>query len=100
MGGTQNVSFLGRRYFKLPILSCPRIPPATQASYMHAYHVYIGPKFGSDIELKQLAFKWHCTFRMYPTLLLYSSLMPDSFTCQGGSVATQWFNQTICPCIF
>jgi hypothetical protein len=25
------VSFLGRRYFKLPILSCPRIPPATQA---------------------------------------------------------------------
>ena len=33
MGGTQNVSFLGRRYFKLPILSCPRIPPATQASF-------------------------------------------------------------------
>ena len=32
MGGTQNVSFLGRRYFKLPILSCPRIPPATQAT--------------------------------------------------------------------
>ena len=32
MGGTQNVSFLGRRYFKLPILSCSRIPPATQAS--------------------------------------------------------------------
>jgi hypothetical protein len=31
VGGTQNVSFLGRRYFKLPILSCPRIPPATQA---------------------------------------------------------------------
>jgi hypothetical protein len=32
VGGTQNVSFLGRRYFKLPILSCPRIPPATQAT--------------------------------------------------------------------
>jgi hypothetical protein len=31
VGGTQNVSFLGRRYFKLPILSCPRIPSATQA---------------------------------------------------------------------
>jgi hypothetical protein len=31
-GRTQNVSFLGRRYFKLPILSCPRIPPATQAT--------------------------------------------------------------------
>ena len=26
------MSFLGRRYFKLPILSCPRIPPATQAN--------------------------------------------------------------------
>jgi hypothetical protein len=34
VGGTQNVSFLGRRYFKLPILSCPRIPPATQAKSM------------------------------------------------------------------
>ena len=36
MGGTQNVSFLGRRYFKLPILSCPRIPPATQAKVNYA----------------------------------------------------------------
>ena len=28
------MSFLGRRYFKLPILSCPRIPPVTQANKM------------------------------------------------------------------
>jgi hypothetical protein len=31
------VSFLGRRYFKLPILSCPRIPPATQAIAIDAF---------------------------------------------------------------
>ena len=36
-GRTQNVSFLGRRYFKLPILSCPRIPPATQATFDRSF---------------------------------------------------------------
>jgi hypothetical protein len=25
--------------------------------------------------------------------------MPDGFTCQGKSAATQWVNQTICSCI-
>ena len=41
MGGTQNVSFLGRRYFKLPILSCPRIPPATQAKYDYKQNICV-----------------------------------------------------------
>ena len=48
MGGTQNVSFLGRRYFKLPILSCPRIPPATQANSANAF---VSPGVNSRGEL-------------------------------------------------
>ena len=47
MGGTQNVSFLGRRYFKLPILSCPRIPPVTQANQRPIGRVPNDPDDGS-----------------------------------------------------
>jgi hypothetical protein len=70
VGGTQNVSFLGRRYFKLPILSCPRIPPATQArptsavvtsntlvlvllaSREHAHDILLVSVLVSEVELK------------------------------------------------
>ena len=40
------MSFLGRRYFKLPILSCPRIPPATQARVQVDFQVNSGNSQG------------------------------------------------------
>ena len=32
-----------------------------------------------------------------PYFIILLCLMPDNFTCQGESAATQWVNLTICP---
>ena len=34
-----------------------------------------------------------------PYFIILLCLMPDDFTHQGESAATQWVNQTICQCI-
>jgi hypothetical protein len=33
-----------------------------------------------------------------PYIIILLCLTPDDFTRQGESAATQWVNQTICPC--
>ena len=33
-----------------------------------------------------------------PYFIILLCLMPDGFTHQGESAATQWVNQSICPC--